>query len=84
MRVRKSVWLPGLFVAVILGLVACGSEATATPVPTSVVSPTAEASSQQGSPSLSPEESDYLKEARRAELSSVAIFQEFRTVVTQS
>ena len=51
MRVRKSVWLPGLFVAIILGLVACGSDATATPlpVPTATASPIPEVSPQQES-----------------------------------
>jgi len=86
MRVRKSVWLPGLFVAIILGLVACGSDATATPqpIPTATVSPTAEPVSQQDSPRAAELKPEYLAEVRRAEFSTAAIFQGFRTVFAQS
>ena len=67
MRVRKSIWLPGLFAVIALVIVACGSDATATPLPIAVVSPTAEPVSQKDSSSLTTEEADYLSEVLRAE-----------------
>ena len=86
MFVRKSVWMPGLFAVISLVIVACGSGATATPrpVPTATVSPTAEPVSQQESSSLTVEESAYLSEVLRAEQSSEAIFEGFRSVFAQS
>lgn len=79
MRIRKAIWMPGLFAVIALTLVACGgSDATATPIPT------ANAPSQQGSSSLTQEESLYLSEVVRAEQSSGAIFQAFRTIFTQT
>ena len=86
MRVRKSIWMPGLFAVIALVIVACGSDATATPLPTpdATVSPTAEAGSQQETSDLTAEESAYLREVLRAERSSEAIFEGFRTVFAQS
>ena len=84
MRVRKSIWLPGLFAVIALVIVACGSDATATPIPTAVVSPTAEPDSQQASSSLTTEESAYLSEVLRAEQSSETIFEGFRSIFAQS
>ena len=82
MRVRKSIWLPGLFGVIALVIVACGSDATATPlpIPTAIVSPTAEPDSQQESSSLTTEESAYLSEVLRAEQSSETIFEGFRSI----
>ena len=79
MRVRKAVWLPGVLVAIVVALGACGgSDATATP------NTAANGSSQQSSSSLTSEESDYLSEVVRAEKSSGAIFQNFQTIFTQT
>ncbi len=84
MRVRKSIWLPGLSAVIALVIVACGSGATATPLPTAIVSPTAEPDSQQESFSLTTEESAYLSEVLRAEQSSETIFEGFRSIFAQS
>jgi hypothetical protein len=84
MHFRKKAWMPGLFAVIALVLVACGSDPTATAPPTATVSPTAEVSSQQGSLSDSTVESDYLKEVVRAERSTVAIFQAFGSVFSQT
>lgn len=88
MRIRKSVWMPGLFVVIALVLAACGSDPTATAPPPPTVSPTgvptAEISSQQESSSTATEESDYLKEVVRAEWASVAVFQAFGSVLSQA
>ena len=84
MRVRKVVWMTGLFAVIALAIGACGgSDPTAAPSPTATGSPTASVSQQDPS-SLSPEESIYLSEVVRAEQSAGAIFQAFGTIFSQS
>ncbi len=83
MRVRKTAWMPGLFIVIALALVACGSDPTATAPPAATAIPTAEASSQQATSSLTSEESNYLSEVRRAEQASTAIFRAFGQVISQ-
>lgn len=85
MRFGKAIWMPGLIAVIAsLALAACGSDATATPIPAATISPTVEPASQQGSPGLSSEESTYLSEVVRAEQSAMAIFQAFGTIFTQT
>lgn len=90
MRIRKTVWLPGLFAVLALVLVACGgSEATATPLPTQAVSPTATPSStadgaEQDSGRLTREEREFLAQVGQAEAASGLIFQKFGVIFDQT
>jgi hypothetical protein len=85
MRFRKAGWMPGLCVSFVLALAACsGPDATATPVPTAAPSPRTDVPSQQSGFLPTAEESLYLSAVVGAEQSSIAIFQAFGNIISQT